>query len=331
MTRHGPPLHARRILVTGGAGMLGSAIARLALEQGAEVTVVDAMLPLYGGNRFNLPEGHERLTVIEGDVRDAALMRRVVDGADWIFNLAAQVSYVDSNIDPFTDLDINCRGHLTLLEACRLSGRRPRVVFSSSRFVYGTVERNPVDEHHPFNCLSIYGIHKLAGEKYHRFYYDAYGIPTVALRIANPYGPGQQMKHAKYGIVNWFVRLALEGKPLSVYGDGAQVRDYIYVDDLAEAFLAVAADDGTSGETYNLGSGVGARFRDMAEMIAEEIPGTVVQSVEWPANRAFVETGDYVADVTKLSAATGWKPKVFLREGIARTVAFYRAHRARYW
>jgi UDP-glucose 4-epimerase len=331
MKRDAQALRGAQVVITGGAGMLGSAVARLALEHGADVTVIDAFLPLYGGNRFNLPEEHERLTTIEGDIRDAALMRQVLDGADWVFNLAAQVSYVDSNVDPFTDLDINCRGHLTLLEACRLSGRRPKVVFASSRFVYGTVQDNPVNEKHPFNCLSIYGIHKLAGEKYHRFYYDAYGIPAVSLRIANPYGPRQQMKHEKYGIVNWFIRLALEGKPLSVYGDGAQVRDYIYVDDLAEAFLTVAADDRTSGETYNLGSGVGSRFREMAEIIAEEIPGTVVQSVPWPPDRVFVETGDYVTDLTKLSSTTGWKPQVFLREGIARTIAFYRQHRARYW
>ena len=324
-------LRGKRIIITGGAGMLGSTIADLALQFGAEVTVVDAMLPLYGGNRFNLPEAHERLTLVNGDIRDAVLMQRLIESADCLFSLAAQVSYVDSNSDAFMDLDINCRGHLNVLEACRGSGRRPKVIFASSRFVYGAIQYYPVDENHPLNCLSIYGIHKLAGEKYHRFYYDAYGIPTVSLRIANPYGPRQQMKHNKYGIVNWFIRMALEGKPLTVYGDGAQVRDYIYVDDLANAVVAVALAPETDGETYNVGSGVGARFREMADLIAEEIPGTVVTSVPWPANRAFVETGDYLTDVKKFCSATSWSPKVSLQEGIRRTIAYYREHRRHYW
>ena len=324
-------LRGKRIVITGGAGMLGSTITRLVLQFGAEVTVVDAMLPLYGGNRFNLPETHERLTIVNGDIRDAALMKLLLGPADLIFNLAAQVSYVDSNIDAIADLDINCRGHLIVLAACRASGRRPKVVFASSRFVYGAIQRNPVDENHPFNCLSIYGIHKVAGEKYHRFYFDAYGIPTVSLRIANPYGPRQQMHHGKYGIANWFIRLAFEGKPLTVYGDGLQVRDYIYVDDLASAFVAVALARETDGETYNVGSGVGTRFRDMAELVAEAVPGTAVVSVPWPENRAFVETGDYVTDIKKLCSATGWTPQVSLREGIRRTAAYYREHRQYYW
>ena len=324
-------LRGKQIVITGGAGMLGSSITHLVLQFGAEVTVVDAMLPLYGGNEHNLPISHDRLTIVKGDIRDALLMRQMIEPADCVFNLAAQVSYVDSNTDAFTDLDINCRGHLNVLEACRESGRRPKVVFASSRFVYGATQYNPVDENHPFNCLSVYGIHKLAGEKYHRFYFDAYAIPTVSLRIANPYGPRQQMKHGKYGIVNWFIRMALDGKPLTVYGDGDQVRDYIYVDDLAQAFVGVMLAPETDGETYNIGSGVGTRFREMAELIADEIPGTVVTSVPWPANRAFVETGDYVTEIKKLCSATGWSPQVPLREGIGRTVAYYREHRHHYW
>ncbi len=202
--------------------MIGSHIARLAVAAGAQVTIVDALLPLYGGNLFNLHDIATQIDLCRGDIRDRELMDMLVQGQDIIFNLAGQVSYVDSNHDPLIDLDINCRGHLTVLEACRQHNRRAKLVFASSRFVYGAINYNPVDENHPFNCLSIYGIHKLAGEKYYRFYYDAHGLDTVSLRIANPYGPRQQMKHSKYGIVNWFIRLALEGKPLTIFGRGDQ-------------------------------------------------------------------------------------------------------------
>ncbi len=324
-------LEGARILITGGAGMIGSHIAQLAVAQKAKVTIVDALLPLYGGNLFDLQEIATQIDFIQGDIRDPALMARVVQGQDIIFNLAGQVSYVDSNLDPLLDLDINCRGHLTVLEACRHNNRRARLVFASSRFVYGSIDYTPVDENHPFNCRSIYGIHKLAGEKYYRFYYDAHGMDTVSLRIANPYGPKQQMKHSKYGIVNWFIRLALEGKPLTIFGNGEQKRDYIYNQDLAEAFLTVAQTPGTAGEVYNVGSGTGTPFKEMARLVAAAVPGTQVVQVEWPADRYFVETGDYISDLTKLTTATTWRPQTTLEEGINRTVAFYREHWQQYW
>ena len=172
-----------------------------------------------------------------------------------------------------------------------------------------------MDEGHPFNCLSIYGIHKLAGEKYYRFYQEAYGLETVSVRIANPYGPRQQMKHSKYGIVNWFIRLALEGKPLTIYGEGRQGRDYIFVEDLAEAMLALAQAPGVSGEVYNLGSATSTPFIEMARLVAEAVPGTQVQQVEWPADRYFVETGDYISDIGKISGAMGWRPRTSLEGG----------------
>ena len=320
-----------RVLITGGAGMIGSTIASLLVEQGAEVTVVDAMLPPYGGNRFNLNGIMDKLVFVKGDIRDLDRVKEWVDGADYVFSLAAQVSYVDSNHDPLHDLDINCRGHLNLLLALSHINRRAKVIFTSSRFVYGTIEYNPVDEGHDFNCLSIYGIHKLAGEKYYRFYHDSQGLDTVSVRITNPYGPRQQMKHGKYGIVNWFIRLALEAKPLTVFGEGLQQRDYIFVEDVAEGILNVALADGTAGQVYNLGTGVGTPFIDMVHLVAENIPGTEVQYLPWPQDRYFVETGDFIADISKLRGATDWTPRTGLPEGIAKTIAFYRQHREKYW
>ena len=289
------------------------------------------MLPVYGGNLFNLEGIFGAIKFVQGDIRDGSLVKSLVREADLIFSLAGQVSYVDSNTDPLLDLDINCKGHLQVLEACREAKSRARLVFASSRFVYGKIDYNPVDEGHPFNCLSIYGIHKLAGEKYYRFYQEAYGLETVSVRIANPYGPRQQMKHSKYGIVNWFIRLALEGKPLTIYGEGRQGRDYIFVEDLAEAMLALAQAPGVSGEVYNLGSATSTPFIEMARLVAEAVPGTQVQQVEWPADRYFVETGDYISDIGKITGAMGWRPRTPLKEGIERTVAYYTKYREKYW
>lgn len=324
-------LHGKRVLITGGAGMIGSTVAHLAVEKGAKVTVLDAMLPLYGGNMFNLHDIEDQIAFIKGDIRDSPLLEQLVTETEIIFSLAGQVSYVDSNTDPFLDLDINCRGHLNLLETCREVNPEAKLVFASSRFVYGAIEYNPVDEKHPFNCLSIYGIHKLAGEKYYRFYHDRYGIETVSLRIANPYGPRSQMKHSKWGIVNWFIRLALEGKPLTVYGDGSQVRDYIHVDDMARCLIAVALSDKTTGQVYNAGSGVGTPFVKMARTIAELVPGAEVVQLEWPKDRYFVETGGYVSNIDRLREATGWAPQRSLAEGIALTIEYYRKNREHYW
>ncbi len=289
------------------------------------------MLPVYGGNLFNLEGIFGAIKFVQGDIRDGSLVKSLVREADLIFSLAGQVSYVDSNTDPLLDLDINCKGHLQVLEACREAQSRARLVFASSRFVYGKIDYNPVDEGHPFNCLSIYGIHKLAGEKYYRFYQEAYGLETVSVRIANPYGPRQQMKHSKYGILNWFIRLALEGKPLTIFGEGRQGRDYIFVEDLAEAMLGLAQAPGVSGEVYNLGSATSTPFIEMARLVAAAVPGTQVQEVEWPADRYFVETGDYISDIGKITAAMGWRPRTPLKEGIERTVAYYTKYREKYW
>jgi UDP-glucose 4-epimerase len=328
---HFRDLSGKSLLITGGAGMLGSTLAHLAVQQGAKVRVIDAMLPLYGGHRFNLESIDHQIEFIAGDIRDVDIMKEAVRNVDYVFDLAAQVSYVHSNRDPLLDLDINCRGHLTVLEACRQFSPQAKIVFSSSRFVYGPTQYTPVDESHPTNCTSIYGIHKLTAEKYCSFYHAAFNLDTCCVRIANPYGPRQQMKHNSYGIVNWFIRLAMEGKPLTIYGDGKQSRDYIFVDDVAVGLIAVALSPETSGKVYNLGSGVGTPFRKMVQKIADCIPHTEIRDVQWPADRYFVETGDYVADLSKIRTATGWGPEVDLDHGIERTVEFYRENWQRYW
>lgn len=324
-------LRNKQVLITGGAGMIGSTLAMLADAAGARVRIVDALLPLYGGNMFNLSPIAQRIEFINADIRDGKAIEEAVRDVDYVFDLAAQVSYVHSNKDPLLDLDINCRGHLVILEACRRMAPRARLMFASSRFVYGQTEYNPVDECHPTNCLSIYGIHKLTGEKYFQFYHDAFGLQTLSVRIANPYGPRQQMKHNSYGIVNWFVRLAMDGKPLTIYGDGTQERDYVFVEDIAAGMLALATSDVANGMVFNLGSGTGTRFCDMAEIIARLVPATRIERVPWPKDRYFVETGDYISDLSRIQGVTDWKPRVTFEEGIEKTIKFYERYRHNYW
>lgn len=321
----------KKVVIFGGAGMIGSTVARLLVEKGARVTIVDAMLPMFGGNLFNLDGIIKDVKFVEGDIRDSYVVEKYVKDKDFIYNFAAQVSYVRSNKEPILDLDINCKGALNILEACRKFASESKILFSSSRFVYGSIEYNPVDEQHPFNCLSIYGIHKLAIEKYHIFYNRAYNLDTVCLRISNPYGPRQQMKHNEWGIVNWFIRLALDKKPLTIYGDGLQKRDYIFVEDLAKAFIMAAETERTKGKIYNVGAGQGIAFIDMAKTISKFIEGTTIRQVEWPKERYFVETGDYIANISKITHDTNWKPVTNFEEGIRRTIEYYKKHKKYYW
>lgn len=320
----------KKILITGGLGFLGSNIAHELVKLGAEVTTLCSLNPLYGGNRFNVESIKDKIRITIGDIRDMRLMKELVLGKDIIFNLAAQVSYIDSSKMPFEDLDVNCRGHLTLLEACREVNKNVKIIFSSLRMVLGKIEGEQADETYPTNPLSLYGIHKLTGEKYHLMYYKDYGIPTTVLRIANPYGIRQQIKHSKYSLPGWFMRLAMEGKPIKIFGDGNQLRDYIYVSDIVEAFLGVGAMETTNGEIFNCGSGTTRRFRDMAETIVKVVGRGSVEYVPWPKDYERVETGDVSLNIAKLSRAIGWFPHISLEEGIQQMCAYYQKYKEHY-
>ena len=320
----------RKILITGGAGFIGSSLAHTLVSLGAKVTVLDAMLPLYGGNMFNLEGIMDKVEFVLGDIRDKKLMLEIVAGMDIIFNLAAQVSYIDSKTEPFLDLDINCSGHLTVLEAAKEVAPKSRIIFSSSRMVYGKVISNPVSENHSTEPLSLYGIHKLAGEKYYRYYHDTFGLDTVTIRIPNPYGPRQHMKHNKYSIVGWFLRQALDNKIISIFGDGLQDMDYIYIDDVVDGFLSVV-EKGKSGEVYNLGSKEKVSLIEMVNEILMETKSGSVEHVVWPENFEKNKTGSYIANTSKIKRDVGWQAKINFKEGVRRMVEYYRKYGMHYW
>lgn len=320
----------KRVLITGGAGFIGSSLAHTLVGKGAKVIILDAMLPLYGGNMFNLKGIENKTEFVKGDIRDKELVTKLIAGCDYIFNLAAQVSYIDSKNEPFLDLNINCFGHLTVLEAVKVMSPTARIIFTSSRMVYGKIYTTPVKEDHPTEPLSLYGIHKLTGEKYYRYYHDTFGLDTVIVRLPNPYGIRQQMKHGKYSIVGWFLRQALDGKMISVFGDGLQGMDYIYIDDVVQGLLDVA-ERGKSGEIYNLGAKEKVALVEMVDVILTETGTGKKEHVPWPENFEKNKTGSYIADTSKIERDTGWKAKVILKEGIKRMAEYYRNYRKYYW
>ena len=326
-----PFYRGRRVLLLGGLGLIGSTLAHRLVALDARVTIVDALFPQYGGNLKNIEGIEDRVTLYVGDIRDEALMQTVVSAQECIINLAAQVSYTDSVYDPLLDLDINCRGHLLLLELCRHLNPGTKVLFAGSRLQFGRIERIPVAEDHPQLPLMPYGIHKMAAEKYCQMYHLIHRLRTTVLRLANPYGPRQQMKHSKYGIVNWFIRLAMEGGTIKIFGDGRQLRDYVYVDDVATAFLLAGSLAAADGEVFNVGSGTPTSFRQMAEEVLRGVGKGTIEFIPWPSDYTNIETGDYVTDITRIKARLGWAPRTSLTDGIAETHRYYQRYRGAYW
>jgi UDP-glucose 4-epimerase len=321
-----------KVLVTGGLGFIGSHLAKRLVELGADVTIVDSLIPEYGGNPYNIREIADCVHVNYSDIRDPWSIRHLVQGKDWIFNLAGQVSHIDSMRDPQTDLDINCKSQLSLLEACRENNPQARVVFAASRQQYGRPRFVPVTEDHPLAPVDVNGINLVAGERYHLLYNDVYGIRAVSLRLTNTYGPHLLMKHDRQGFITTFIRRAIEGEPLHVYGDGSQLRDFTYVSDAVEAFLAVGAADGAYGDALNVGGLTPVPLIEVARL-CQEIAGAggIVETVPWPPDREKIDIGSIYVDHARLTELTGWEPHVGLREGLIETFGFYREHGEHYW
>jgi len=319
-----------RVLVTGGLGFIGSNLARRLVGAGAEVTVMDAMIPDYGGNLFNVHDIRDRVTVNIADVRDRAAMDHLIAGKDYLFNLAGQVSHLDSMQDPFTDLDINCRSQLAILESCRHRNPQVKVVFAGSRQQYGRPRYLPVDEQHPLRPVDVNGINKLAGEWYHILYNETYGVRTVSLRLTNTYGPRQLVKHSRQGFIAWFLRRALEGGEIEIFGDGTQLRDLTFVEDVVEAFLLAASAERANGQVYNLAGETPISLADIAGLLVEITGRGSIRTVPFPADRQRIDIGSYYGSAAKIGAELGWRPRTPLREGLERTIRYYRDHLRHY-
>ena len=320
----------RPVMITGGLGFIGSNLARRLVDLGADVLLIDSLIPDYGGNLFNIHDIASRVRVNIADIRMQTTMEVLVRDRDVIFNLAGQVSHIDSMSDPYTDLEINCRAQLFILEACRKRNSRVRVVYAGTRQVYGRPERLPVDERHLVRPADINGVNKAAGEYYHLLYNNVFGVRASSLRLTNVFGPRQLIKHSRQGFIGWFIRKAIEGEEIQVFGDGSQVRDFVYVDDAADAFLRAGATDACDGEVFNVGGAEPVSHRDLVKLLIDIAGSGSVRFVEWPPDKKRIDIGSFYSDSTKFRETTGWTPRVGLAEGLRRTIGFYREHMPHY-
>jgi UDP-glucose 4-epimerase len=329
-TDYGGFYRDRPVMITGGLGFIGSNLAWKLVELGARVLIVDSLIDDYGGNLFNICGLEDRLRVNIADIRQQSTMNYLVRGQDVIFNLAGQVSHIDSMRDPHTDLEINCRAQLSILEACRNYNAGVKIVFAGTRQVYGKADRLPVSESHLVRPADVNGINKAAGEYYHLLYNNVFGVRACSLRLTNVYGPRQLLKHSRQGFIAWFIRLAIEDREIQIYGDGSQLRDFVYVDDAADAFLRAGADEACNGQVLNVGGLEPIAHRDLVELLVGIAGSGRYRFVEWPPDKKAIDIGDFYADSTQIDRTLGWKADVSLADGLRRTIDFYRRHFDRY-
>ena len=330
-TAEAEPFRGKRVLITGGLGFLGSTLARELVDVAATVVLVDSLVPEYGGNLANIAGIEDRVTVNVSDVRDPHSLGPLLRGQDVLFNLAGQTSHLDSMRDPRTDLEINCSAQLSLLEACRRDNPSLRIVFAGTRQIYGIPSYLPVDEAHPIAPVDVNGINKTAGEWYHLLYARVYGLPVTVLRLTNTYGPRMRVRDARQTFLGLWIRQALAGEEILVFGDGTQRRDFAYADDVVRALcMAVTAPDAV-GQVFNVGGAPHVTLEETARLVVRLSDSGSYRLVPFPEDRKSIDIGDYYADDTKLRTTLGWAPEVGLEEGLARTLDYYREHGGRYW
>lgn len=325
-----PYFNNKNVLITGGLGFIGSNLAHRLVDLGAHVTVVDSLIWAYGGNLFNVKDIKDKIRINISDVRDRHSMNALVQGQDYLFNLAGQISHIDSMTDPFTDLEINVTSMVHILEACRQYNPKVKIVYASSRQIYGKPKYLPADEEHPINPTDVNGININAGEWYHLLYNNVYGIRSASLRMTNVYGPRQLIKHNRQGFIGWFIRQAVEGKTIQIYGDGLQKRDLNYVDDVCDALLLAAALDVANGKAYNLGHGEVVSLKDLTETIIAIAKRGSYELIPWPHEKKKIDVGDYYGHFEKATRELGWQPKTNLKDGLAKTISYYKEHLDKY-
>jgi nucleoside-diphosphate-sugar epimerase len=321
----------KKVLITGGLGFIGSNLAIKLVEYGSKVTVMDSLVPDFGGNIFNIYPIKEQVTVSISDMRDLHTIERLVEGKDIIFNLAGQVSHEDGMKDPVMDLEINAVSQVYLLEAVRKISPLTKIVYAGTRQIYGKIQKTPVDESHLIRPADTNGISKFAGEWYHILYNQVYGIPACSLRLTNTFGPRQLMKHSRQGFIPYFIRLALDGEEIKIFGDGGQIRDMVFVDDAIDAFLLAGESDKSNGNYYNLGGIKPISLLDFANLVVKTVGGGSVKLVPFPEDRKKIDIGSYIGDYSKIHGDLLWNPKVTVEEGLNKTISYYLENRKYYW
>ena len=314
----------KKILITGGLGFIGSNLARKLVEYGNTITVMDSLIPEYGGNLRNLHDIQNKITVSLSDVRDFTTTSHLIKGQDYLFNLAGQTSHLESMHDPITDLDINAKAQLSILEACRKYNPDIRIVFASTRQIYGKPRYLPVDEKHPRHPVDVNGINKIAGEQYHLLYEEVYGITSSVLRLTNTYGPRMRIKDARQTFLGVWIRNLLQGKPIQVFGDGKQRRDYNYIEDVLDALLIAATEKNAIGKVYNLGARDPLSLEDTAKIMCQEIEYSDYQMIPFPEDRKAIDVGDFICDYSAFRDQFGWDPKVSFEDGIQESLKYFR-------
>jgi nucleoside-diphosphate-sugar epimerase len=311
------------VLITGGCGFIGSNLALALVAAGARVTLLDSMIPDYGGNLHNIAPIAEHVRLNISDLRDPHATEYLVRDQEVIFNLAGQVSHIDSMRDPVTDLEINAKAQLKLLEACRRVNPGARIVLTGTRQIYGRPRYTPVDEDHPVEPVDVNGVNCVAGEWYHLLYHKVYGLPAVILRLTNTYGPRQLLKHNRQGFIGWFVRLVCLGEEIQIYGDGGQQRDLNYVDDVVRAILLAGQNERAVGRVYNLAGDTPISLKDLTEAMIRIAGRGRYTLVPWPEEKKRIDIGSIWCSYARIKDELGWQPRVGLEEGLEKTFNYY--------
>ncbi len=321
----------QRVLITGGLGFIGSNLARRLVNGGARVVLVDSLFPKYGGNLFNVLGIQNKLKIAMADIRDQRCLSRLIQGQDYLFNLAGQNSHLDSMNDPTTDLEINCKSQLSMLEVCRKKNPRIKIVYASTRQIYGVPDRLPVDEKHLLHPTDVNGINKMAGEWYHILYNNVYGIRACALRLTNTYGPRMRVKDARQTFLGWWIRQILSENPIEIWGSGRQLRDFNYVDDVVQALILAAVSEKANGQVFNLGDSNVVSLKQLAQLFVKVNGKGSFKLISFPSDRKKIDIGDYYGDFEKIRKTLQWRPTISLEEGLRRTLEYYRENKKHYW